>query len=66
MRVILYTNQDFAAEVKRLTNGKGVNVVYDSVGQTTFEKSLNSLAPSAIWCCTVRPVVLCHPLMPLF
>jgi NADPH2:quinone reductase len=43
--VILYTTQDFAAEVKRLTNGKGVNVVYDSVGKTTFEKSLNSLAP---------------------
>jgi NADPH2:quinone reductase len=43
--VILYTTQDFEAEVKRLTNGKGVNVVYDSVGKTTFEKSLNSLAP---------------------
>ena len=43
--VILYTRQEFAAEVKRLTNGKGVNVVYDSVGKTTFEQSLNSLAP---------------------
>ncbi|MBI3990304.1 MAG: quinone oxidoreductase [candidate division NC10 bacterium] len=43
--VILYTEQDFEAEVKRLTNGQGVNVVYDSVGQTTFEKSLNVLAP---------------------
>ncbi|GIX48268.1 MAG: alcohol dehydrogenase [Candidatus Tectimicrobiota bacterium] len=43
--VILYTQQDFEAEVKRLTNGKGVNVVYDSVGKTTFEKSLNCLAP---------------------
>jgi NADPH2:quinone reductase len=43
--IILYTTQDFAAEVKRLTQGKGVNVVYDSVGKTTFEKSLNSLAP---------------------
>lgn len=43
--VILYTSQDFEAEVKRLTHGKGVQVVYDSVGKTTFEKSLNSLAP---------------------
>ncbi len=43
--VILYTSQDFEAEVKRLTNGKGVQVVYDAVGKTTFEKSLNVLAP---------------------
>src|SRR5450432_303967 len=42
---ILYTQQDFEAEVKRLTNGRGVDVVYDSVGQTTFDKSLNSLRP---------------------
>ena len=39
--VILYTEQDFVTEVKRLTGGKGVDVVYDSVGKTTFEKSLN-------------------------
>lgn len=43
--VILYTQQDFEAEVKRLTNGRGVEVVYDSVGKTTFEKSLNCLVP---------------------
>lgn len=43
--VILYTQQDFEAEVKRLTNGEGVNVVYDSVGKTTFDKSLNCLKP---------------------
>ncbi len=43
--VILYTQQDFEAETKRLTNGRGVQVVYDSVGKTTFEKSLNVLAP---------------------
>jgi NADPH2:quinone reductase len=43
--IILYTQQDFEAEVKRLTDGKGVQVVYDSVGRDTFEKSLNSLAP---------------------
>jgi len=45
---ILYTQQDFEAEVKRLTNGKGVDVVYDSVGKTTFEKSLNSLRPRGL------------------
>ncbi|HWU41355.1 MAG TPA: quinone oxidoreductase, partial [Candidatus Acidoferrum sp.] len=39
--VIQYTEKDFEAEVMRLTNGKGVNVVYDSVGKTTFDKSLN-------------------------
>ena len=42
---ILYTSQDFEAEVKRLTGGRGVDVVYDSVGKTTFDKSLNSLRP---------------------
>src|SRR5215510_11326707 len=43
--IILYTQQDFEAEIKRLTNGKGVDVVYDSVGKTTFEKGLNVLRP---------------------
>jgi NADPH2:quinone reductase len=43
--VIIYTEQDFESEVKRLTNGKGVDVVYDSVGKTTFDGSLNSLRP---------------------
>jgi NADPH2:quinone reductase len=43
--VILYTKQDFEAEVKKASDGKGVNVVYDSVGATTWEKSLNCLAP---------------------
>ena len=43
--VILYTQQDFEAEVKRFTDGKGLQVVYDSVGKTTFDKSLNCLAP---------------------
>jgi NADPH2:quinone reductase len=42
--VIRYTETDFAAEVKRLTDGKGVQVVYDGVGRTTFDKSLDSLA----------------------
>jgi len=43
--VILYTKQDFVAEVARITDGKLVQVVYDSVGATTFEKSLQCLAP---------------------
>ena len=43
--IIFYTREDFAAEVKRLTNGRGLEVVYDSVGKTTFEKSLDCLAP---------------------
>jgi NADPH2:quinone reductase len=42
---ILYTRDDFAAAVKRSTSGRGVDVVYDSVGATTFEGSLNSLRP---------------------
>lgn len=46
--VILYTEQDFEAEVKAITNGKGVDVVYDSVGKTTFDKSLNCLRPRGL------------------
>jgi NADPH:quinone reductase len=46
--VILYTKQDFEAEVKRLTEGKGVDVVYDSVGKTTFDGSLNCLRPRGL------------------
>lgn len=42
--VILYTKQDFVAEVRRLTGGKGMRVVYDSVGKTTFDGSLDCLA----------------------
>jgi NADPH2:quinone reductase len=43
--IILYTQADFETETKRLTAGKGVDVVYDSVGKTTFEKGLNLLHP---------------------
>jgi len=43
--VILYTHSDFEAETKKLTANKGVDVVYDSVGKTTFEKGLNVLRP---------------------
>jgi NADPH2:quinone reductase len=41
--VIFYTRQDFVAEVKRLTDGRGVDVIYDSVGQSTFPKGLDAL-----------------------
>ena len=43
--VILYTQQDFESETKRLTQGRGVDVIYDSVGKTTFDKGLNLLRP---------------------
>jgi len=46
--VILYTRTEFDAEVRRLTNGRGVDVVYDSVGKSTFEKSLNCLRPRGL------------------
>jgi NADPH:quinone reductase len=42
---ILYTKQDFVAEVKRLTGGKGVQVVYDAVGKDTFDKGFDCLSP---------------------
>ena len=43
-----YTKQDFEAEVKRLTDGRGVDVVYDSVGKTTFDKGLACLRPRGL------------------
>lgn len=43
--IIFYTKSDFEAETKHLTHGRGVDVVYDSVGKTTFEKGLNILRP---------------------
>jgi len=43
--VIIYTKADFESEVNRLTNNVGVDVVYDSVGKDTFDKSLNCLRP---------------------
>jgi NADPH2:quinone reductase len=43
--IIFYTKQDFEAETRRLTNDRGVDVVYDGVGKTTFEKGLNVLRP---------------------
>lgn len=43
--VIVYTRQDFVAEVKRITGGRGVNVIYDSVGQSTFLAGLDAISP---------------------
>lgn len=43
--IIRYCETDFEAETKRLMGGKGIDVVYDSVGRTTFEKGLNILRP---------------------
>jgi NADPH2:quinone reductase len=43
--VVIYTRQDFVSEVRRITGGRGVSVVYDSVGKTTFDGSLDCLAP---------------------
>jgi NADPH:quinone reductase len=45
---ILYTKQDFEAEVKRITGGKGLQVVYDSVGKTTFDKGFSCLVPRGL------------------
>jgi NADPH2:quinone reductase len=44
-QVILYTREDFKGAARKATDGRGVQVVYDSVGLTTWEKSLDSLAP---------------------
>ncbi len=46
--VILYTEADFVAETRRLTDGRGVDVVYDSVGKTTFAGSLDCLRPRGL------------------
>ncbi len=62
--VILYTRLDFAAETKRLTDGVGVHVVYDSVGATTFDKSLDCLRPRgylALFGQSSGPVALVDP-----
>jgi NADPH2:quinone reductase len=46
--VILYSKEDFEAEVKRITGGRGVDVIYDGVGATTFDKGLNCLRPRGV------------------
>jgi NADPH2:quinone reductase len=47
--VINYSEEDFVARVKELTDGRGVDVVYDSVGKDTFPKSLDCLRPRGLW-----------------
>ncbi len=44
-RTVLYTTEDFVAAAKEFTAGRGVNVIYDTVGKTTFEKGFDALAP---------------------
>ena len=44
-RTVLYTSEDFVAAAREFTGGRGVNVIYDSVGKTTFEKGFDALAP---------------------
>ena len=63
--VILYTQQDFEIEVKRLTDGKGVHVVYDSVGKTTFDKSLSCLTPRGVMVLFGQSSGLVPPMDPL-
>jgi NADPH2:quinone reductase len=46
--IIFYTHEDFEQKTRELTDGRGVDVVYDSVGKTTFEKSLNVLRPRGL------------------
>jgi NADPH2:quinone reductase len=64
--VIRYTETDFEAEVKRITEGKGVHAVYDGVGKTTFDKSLNCLRPRgylALFGASSGPVAAFDPLV---
>ena len=48
---IVYTRENFVERVKALTGGKGVPVVYDSVGKDTFPASLDCLSPRGTWVC---------------
>lgn len=48
--IILYNDIDFSAECRRLTDGRGVDVVYDGVGATTFDRSIASLRPRGLMC----------------
>ena len=63
--VIIYTRQDFVAEVARITGGKLVQVVYDSVGLTTFEKSLQCLARRGMMATFGQSSGMVPPLDPL-
>ena len=64
--VIVYTRQDFEAETKRLTDGKGVHVIYDGVGKSTFDKDLNLLRPRgylALFGAASGPVAAFDPIL---
>jgi NADPH:quinone reductase len=63
--VVIYTQQDFVAEVARITSGKLCQVVYDSVGATTFEKSLQCLAPRGMMALFGQSSGVVPPLDPL-
>ena len=63
--VIIYTKQDFVGEVARITRGKLVQVVYDSVGVTTFEKSLECIAPRGTMALFGQSSGLVPPIDPL-
>ncbi len=63
--VILYSRQDFEPEVKRLTDNRGVDVVYDSVGQATFMKSLVCLRPRGMMVSYGQSSGAVHPIDPL-
>jgi NADPH2:quinone reductase len=64
--IILYTQQDFQEEARRLTGGRGVDVVYDSVGRTTFDKSLGSLRPRGMLRCSGSRAERCRRSIPPF
>jgi NADPH2:quinone reductase len=61
---INYRSEDFVARVKDITGGKGVKVVYDSVGKDTFEGSLDCLRPSACWPASATPAGPVPPFAP--
>ena len=58
--IILYTQQDFETEVRRLTGGRGVDVVYDSVGATTSPRVWARCVRAACWRCSDNPAVRCR------
>ena len=64
--VIRYTEVDFADEVMRITEGKGVDVVYDSVGKTTFDKGLDVLRPLGYMVLLDNQVVPSRPSIPVY
>lgn len=63
--VILYSKQAFVAEVKRITDGKGIDVAYDSVGEATWEGSLNCLKPRGMLVCFGNASGPVPPIAPL-